>query len=222
TGADFIDYVIGDPVVLPFADQPFYSEKIVQLADCYQVNDRKRAIAPRSPSRRELSLPEQGFIFCCFSDAAKITAEIFNLWMRLLGRTPGSVLWLLGGNDVGMANLRREAGERGVAPERLIFAPFARPEEHLARHAAADLFLDTLPYNAHTTASDALWAGLPLVTCAGNTFAGRVATSLLRAAGLPKLVTGNLEDYEALASKLAAESSLLQSIRRRLAENRDT
>jgi predicted O-linked N-acetylglucosamine transferase (SPINDLY family) len=132
------------------------------------------------------------------------------------------VLWLLGGNEVAVTNLRREAGECGVAPERLIFAPFARPEDHLARHHAADLFLDTLPYNAHTTASDALWAGLPLVTCTGNTFAGRVAASLLHAAGLPELVTGNLEEYEALVLKLAAEPSGLHPIRRRLAENRDT
>src|SRR5262249_17688865 len=119
TGADFIDYVIADPTVLPFADQPFYAEKIVQLPDCYQVNDRKRAMTPCSPSRRELSLPEQAFVFCCFNDAAKITAEIFNLWMRLLDRSPGSVLWLLAGNDAAMANLRREAGRRGIAPERL-------------------------------------------------------------------------------------------------------
>jgi protein O-GlcNAc transferase len=222
TGADFIDYIIADPIVLPFADQALYSERIVQLPDCYQVNDRKRAIAPRPLSRRDVGLPEQGFVFCCFNDTAKITAQVFNLWMRLLARTPGSVLWLLGGNDVAVANLRREAGERGVDPERLIFAPFTRPQDHLARHAAADLFLDTLPYNAHTTASDALWAGLPLVTCTGTTFAGRVAASLLRAADLPELITANLEEYEALACKLATEPSWLQSIRRKLAQSRDT
>jgi protein O-GlcNAc transferase len=221
TGADFIDYVIADPVVLPFEDQPFYCEKIVQLPDCYQVNDRRRRIASRVPSRRELELPENGFVFCCFNNNYKITSEIFDLWMRLLRRVDASVLWLLKSNYFAPVNLRREAAERGVDPGRLIFAPFVDAEEHLARHAAADLFLDTLPYNAHTTASDALWAGLPLLTCAGTTFAGRVAASLLRAAGLPKLLAGNLEEYEALALKLARDRDLLQSMRRKLAETRD-
>jgi len=220
TGAEFIDYVIADPVVLPFEDQPFYSEKIVQLPDCYQVNDGKRAIAPRLPPRRDLGLPEQGFVFCCFNNNHKITSEVFDVWMRLLRRVDASVLWLLKFNDFAIPTLRREAASRGVDPERLIFARFADTAEHLARYASADLFLDTLPYNAHTTASDALWAGLPLLTCAGTTFAGRVAASLLRAAGLPELVTRNLEEYEALAFKLAAEPSLLQSIRRKLDENR--
>src|ERR1700687_5606462 len=142
--------------------------------------------------------------------------------MRLLRRVDASVLWLLKSNDFAIVNLRREAPARGVDPARLIFAPFANAEAHLARHAAADLFLDTLPYNAHTTASDALWAGLPLLTCAGTTFAGRVGASLLHAAGLPDLVTQNLEEYEALALKLATDRELLQSIRRKLRENRDT
>ena len=220
TGADFIDYVIADPVVLPFAEQPFYSEKIVQLPDCYQVNDRQRRIAARVPSRGELHLPDQAFVFCCFNNSFKITAEVFDAWMRLLRGVDASVLWLLKSNDFAMANLRREAQARGIDPGRLIFAPFASAEEHLARHAAADLFLDTLPYNAHTTASDALWAGLPLLTCAGTTFAGRVAASLLHAAGLPELVTRNLEEYEAMALELATEPSRLQSIRRKLAGNR--
>jgi protein O-GlcNAc transferase len=222
TGADFIDYVIADPVVLLLEDQPFYSERIVQLPDCYQVNDSKRRIAPQVPSRRELDLPEQAFVFCCFNNNYKITAEVFDVWMRLLRRVDASVLWLLKSNDFAIVNLRREAQARGVDPGRLIFAPFADAEAHLARHAAADLFLDTLPYNAHTTASDALWAGLPLLTCAGTAFAGRVAASLLHAAELPELITRNLEEYEALALKLATEPALLQSIRRKLAENRLT
>ena len=220
TGAHFIDYLIADPIVLPFADQPFYSEKIVHLPDCYQVNDRQRRIAARVPSRRELGLPDQAFVFCCFNNSFKSTAEVFEVWMRLLRRVDASVLWLLECNTVAAGNLRREAQTRGIDPGRLIFAPFASAEEHLARHAAANLFLDTLPYNAHTTASDALWTGLPLATCAGSTFAGRVGASLLHAAGLPELVTRNLEEYEALALKLATEPSLLQSIRRKLAENR--
>jgi protein O-GlcNAc transferase len=220
TGADFIDHVIADPIVLPLEDQPFYSEKIVQLPDCYQVNDRKRRIASRVLSRHELDLPEQAFVFCCFNNTYKITAEVFDVWMRLLRQVDGSVLWLLKSNDFAIVNLRREAADRGVDPERLIFAPFVDAEEHLARHAAADLFLDTLAYNAHTTASDALWTGLPLVTCAGSTFAGRVAASLLHAAGLPELVTHSLQEYEALALKLATEPSRLKSVRRKLAENR--
>ena len=220
TGAEFIDYVIADPVVLPFEDQAFYSEKIVQLPDCYQVNDRQRKIASRVPSRHELDLPDHAFVFCCFNNNYKITSEVFDVWMRLLRRVDASVLWLLKFNDFAIPTLRREAAYRGVDPERLIFAPFADAAEHLARHASADLFLDTLPYNAHTTASDALWAGLPLLTCAGTTFAGRVAASLLHAAGLPELITRNLEEYEGLALRLATETSRLQSIRRKLAENR--
>jgi protein O-GlcNAc transferase len=220
TGADFVDYVIADPIVLPFADQAFYSETIVHLPDCYQVNDRQRRIASRVPSRHELGLPDQAFVFCCFNNNYKITAEVFDTWMRLLRRVDASVLWLLKSNDFAIGNLRREAQTRGIDPERLIFAPFADAEEHLARHAAADLFLDTLPYNAHTTASDALRVGLPLLTCTGSTFAGRVGASLLHAAGLPELITQNLEEYEALALELAVEPSLLQSIRRKLAENR--
>jgi protein O-GlcNAc transferase len=220
TGADFIDYVIADPIVLPFADQSFYSETIVHLPDCYQVNDRKRRIASRVPSRRELGLPEQAFVFCCFNNTYKIIAEVFDVWMRLLRRVDASILWLLKSNDFAIGSLRREAQTRGIDPERLIFAPFTSPEEHLARHAAADLFLDTLPYNAHTTASDALWAGLPLLTCAGTTFAGRVGASLLHAAGLPELVTHSLREYETLALELVTEPSRLQAIRRKLAANR--
>jgi len=220
TGADFIDYVIADPIVLPFADQAFYSETIVHLPDCYQVNDRQRRIASHVPSRHELGLPDQAFVFGCFNNNYKISAEVFDVWMRLLRQVDASVLWLLKSNDFAIGSLRREAQTRGIDPERLIFAPFTSPEEHLARHAAADLFLDTLPYNAHTTGSDALWAGLPLLTCAGTTFAGRVGASLLHAAGLPELVTHSLREYETLALELAAEPSRLQAIRRKLAANR--
>jgi protein O-GlcNAc transferase len=220
TGADFIDYVIADPIVLPFADQPFYSERIVHVPDCYQVNDKRRAIASQVPTRRQAGLPEQAFAFCCFNNSFKITAEVFEVWMRLLRQVDASVLWLLECNEVAGGNLRREAEARGIDPGRLIFAPFVDAEVNLARLSLVDLFLDTLPYNAHTTASDALWVGVPLVTCAGTTFAGRVAASLLHAAGLPELVTRNLQEYEALALKLATEPPLLQSIRRKLAENR--
>jgi predicted O-linked N-acetylglucosamine transferase (SPINDLY family) len=160
-------------------------------------------------------------VFCCFNNNYKLTPEVFDVWMRLLRAVPASVLWLLGVNEVAERNLRREAEARGFDPKRLVFAPRVKQAEHLARHRLADLFLDTLPYNAHTTSSDALWAGLPVLTCAGATFSGRVAGSLLHAVGLPELVTSSLEEYEALAMKLANDSALLNSIREKLARNRD-
>jgi protein O-GlcNAc transferase len=223
TGADFIDYVLADETVLPFDQQPFFTEKIVHLPDCYHANDATRRIPSELPSRSDLGLPDQGLVFCCFNHSAKITAPIFDIWMRLLARLPGSVLWLSKINDLAQANLGREAAARGVDPGRLIIAPWTDSiEDHLARHRAADLFLDTLPYNAHSTASDALFAGLPVVTCAGTTFAGRVGASLLKAAGLPELVTNSLEDYEALALSLATDRARLATIRRKLADNRPT
>jgi protein O-GlcNAc transferase len=222
TGAGFIDYVIADKTVLPFDHQPFYTEKIVHLPDCYQVNDSKRQTAARTPTRREAGLPEEGFVFCCFNNHYKITPPVFDVWMRLLGAVEGSVLWLTQKNDGGVErNLRREAVARGIDPARLIFAPrVKRYDEHLARHRLADLFVDTLPFNAHTTASDALWAGLPLLTCSGASFAGRVATSLLYAVGLPELATKDLAEYEALALRLATDAALLGGFRQRLAQNR--
>jgi protein O-GlcNAc transferase len=222
TGADFIDYVIADEIVLPFDQQPFWSEKIVHLPGCYQVNDRKREIAERTPTRKECGLPEQGFVFCSFNNSYKITPEFFDIWMRLLNKIEGSALWLLRGNAAVERNLRREAAARGVDPARLVFAEPIVLCEHLARHRLADLFLDTLPVNAHTTASDALWAGLPVLTCLGKGFAARVAASLLDAVGLPELVTKSLEEYEALALKLAREPALLSAYRDRLEKNGPT
>lgn len=219
-GTDVIDYVIADETVVPFDQQTFYSEKLVHIPGCYQVNDRKRAIAERTPSREEAGLPDVGFVFCCFNNSFKILPPVFDVWMRLLHDVPCSVLWLLHDNAGAEENLRRAAAARGVDPTRLIFAGRAKLDEHLARHRLADLFLDTLPYNAHTTASDALWAGLPLVTCQGNAFAGRVAASLLRAVGLPELVTHSVTDYEALALRLATDPSQLKSVRDTLARNR--
>ena len=221
-GAEFIDYIIADKTVAPFEHQPFYTEKIVQLPDCYQVNDSKRKIAERTPTRPEAGLPQQGFVFCCFNNNWKITPDVFEVWMRLLHVIEGSVLWLLGDNESAERNLRREAQARGIDPSRLVFARRLPLDEHLARHRLADLFLDTLPCNAHTTASDALWAGLPVLTRAGTAFAGRVAASLLYAVGLPELVTHSFEDYEALALRLARDPSLLQGYRDRLATNRLT
>jgi protein O-GlcNAc transferase len=225
--ADFIDYVIADRIVLPAEEQDSYLEKIVRLPDSYQVNDSKRPIAEHVPSRRELGLPENAFVFCCFNQIWKITKPIFEVWMRVMAAVEGSVLWLLQANDwaanlrrESAANLRREAQAKGVDPGRLIFASQCEQTLHLARHRQADLILDTLPYNAHTTASDALWMGVPLVTCTGSTFAGRVAASLLHAIGLPELVTHNLDDYEALARKLATDPALMQSVRSKLARSR--
>jgi predicted O-linked N-acetylglucosamine transferase (SPINDLY family) len=207
--------------VAPFEDQPFYTEKLVHLPDTYQVNDCRREIAAVTPSRTEAGLPEDGFVFCCFNDSYKITQPVFDIWMGLLRQVAGSVLWLISCNPGTMAKLSAEAQARGIDPARLVFAPRRELADHLARHRLPDLFLDTLPYNAHTTTSDALWAGLPVVTAKGESFAGRVAASLLTAAGLPELITENLGDYEKLALKLAQEPVLLRSYRQRLAENRD-
>jgi len=222
TGADFIDYVIADETVLPSDQQPFWTEKIVRLPDCYQVNDRKRQIAARTPTRKECGLPERGFVFCCFNSNYKITPPVFDIWMRLLAKVEGSALWLLHDNAAAERNLRKEAAARGIDPARLVFADRLPLAEHLARHRLPDLFLDTLPYNAHTTASDALWAGLPVLACLGKTFTARVAGSLNRAVGVPELVTTSLDHYEALALALANEPSLLRSYRKRLAKNRLT
>ena len=219
-GADFIDYVIADQWVTPFDQQANFSEKIVHLPDCYQVNDRKRVISPDTPTRMECGLPEQGFVFCCFNGSYKITPEVFDVWMSVLQQIDGSVLWLLRDNETAERNLKWEAQTCGIDPARLVFAPRRRLEDHLARYRVADLFLDTLPINAHTTASDALWAGLPVLTCTGSTFAGRVAGSLLHAVGLPELVTEDLEQYEALALQLAGDPVLLGQLRTRLEANR--
>jgi len=217
-GADFLDYIIADEVVLPFDRQPWYSERIVHLPHCYQSNDRRR-ISDEPVTRTAEGLPQTGFVFCSFNAAWKITPAVFNIWMRLLSSVEGSVLWLLDDNDTARRNLRQAAAKRGIDPDRLVFATRAQPAMHLARHRLADLFLDTLPYNAHTTASDALWTGLPLVTCTGRAFDGRVATSLLRQLGLGELITATLEDYETLALALAQGPARLAAIRARLAEN---
>jgi protein O-GlcNAc transferase len=222
TGTNFIDYIIADTVVLPFEHQEFFTEKVAYLPDCYQVNDNKRKIAERTPPRRDMSLPDDGFVFCCFNNNWKITPAMFDVWMRLLHQVEGSVLWLLRDNEGAERNLCREAWQRGVDPSRLVFAGRLPHAEHLARHRLADLFLDTLPYNAHTTASDALWAGLPVVTCMGEAFAGRVGASLLHSAGVPELITSNLQEYEALALRLARDPDRLAEIKARVVAHRDT
>jgi protein O-GlcNAc transferase len=221
-GAPYIDYLIADHTLIPKASQRHYSEKIVYLPDSYQANDSARLISTRPYTRAEEGLPQQGFVYCCFNNNFKITPATFDLWMRILGRIEGTVLWLLEGNPWVEDNLRREAAQRGIAPQRLIFARRLPLAEHLARHRLADLFLDNLPCSAHTTASDALWAGLPVLTCAGETFASRVAASLLRAIDLPELVTTTEPAYETLAVELALNTERRIEIRERLQRNRAT
>jgi len=222
TGSPSIDYLIADHTVIPEASQRHYSEKIVYLPDSYQVNDSKRRISASPRTRIEEGLPERGFVYCCFNNNYKITSEVFDIWMRILAQVEGSVLWLLEDNPGAADNLRKEAVRRGIAQERLIFAKRMPLAEHLARHSLADLFLDTFPCNAHTTASDALWAGLPVMTRMGETFASRVAASLLRAIELPQLVTTTGEAYEALAVELAHNTELHHAIREKLQRSRHT
>ena len=221
-GASYVDYVIADRFVIPETQEACYAEKVVCLPDTFQANDRGRVIAPRTPTRAEAGLPERGFVFCAFNNSYKITPAMFDIWMRLLAQCEGSVLWLVGGRDALVANLSREAARRGVDPARLVFAPRLPYAEHLARFRLADLFLDTLPFNGGTTASDALWAGLPVLTCAGEAMAARMAGSLLRAVGLPELVTTSLADYEALALALAREPSRIAALKATLARNRES
>jgi predicted O-linked N-acetylglucosamine transferase (SPINDLY family) len=222
-GAGFIDYIIADEIVIPREHRIHYAEKVVYLPDSYLVNDGTRRIAQFVPSRAEIGLPQRGFVFCSFNNPVKITPEMFGVWMRLLRQVEDSVLWLTPRNSIAGDNLRREAYSRGVDPDRLIFAARVDSnDEHLARHRLADLFLDTLPYNAHSTAADALWAGLPVLTCIGSTFSGRVGASLLNAIGLPELITKSLEEYEALALELATRPGKLSSLTEKLRRNRST
>ena len=219
-GAGYMDYLIADQYVIPPLSYPYYSEKIVSLPHSYQANDRNRIISDKSYSRDELGLPQDAFVFCCFNNNYKIQPETLSCWMRILERVPTSVLWLLKDNPTAVDNLKKEAQKRGIKPERLIFAERAFSPEHLARHRAADLFLDTLPYNAHTTASDALWAGLPVLTCVGSSFAGRVGSSLLNAVGLPELITHTWSEYEARAIDLATHPEKLAMLKNKLWNNR--
>jgi predicted O-linked N-acetylglucosamine transferase (SPINDLY family) len=220
-GADYMDYILADSVVVPDGEERFYAEKVVRLPGSYQINDDKRAPVAAT-TRAEHGLPEKAFVFCHFNYGYKILPAQFALWLRILAQVDGSVLWLLAGDTLFAQNLKAQAQSRGIDPGRLIFAPPLALEAHVARMALGDLFLDSLPYNAHTTASDALWAGLPILTCRGTAFAGRVAASLLQAIGLPELVTENLEAYEKLALTLAQDAALLQHYRDRLKQNRRT
>lgn len=219
-GVTYMDYIIADKYVIPEYSRDFYSEKVVYLPNCYQVNDRNREIVEKVFTREELDLPNDGFVFCCFNNNYKITPPIFEIWIRILKSVEGSVLWLLEDNPYSVVNLRKEAQSRGLEPSRLVFAKRMDLPEHLARHRAADLFLDTLPYNAHTTASDALWAGLPVLTCMGESFASRVAASLLNAIELPELITNSQEEYEAKAIELATNQEKFKAIKKKLGCNK--
>jgi protein O-GlcNAc transferase len=220
-GADYMDYLIADRYVIPEERRGHYAEQVVYLPDTFQATDATRRLGP-APPREALGLPEAGFVFCSFNNSYKITPPLFGIWMRLLQGVAGSVLWLVGGNAAVAGNLQREAAARGVAPARLVFAPRVGYAAHLARCMRADLFLDTLPFNAGTTASDALWAGLPVLTCSGEALAARMAGSLLQAVGLPELITTTLAEYEARALALATQPEMLGGLRERLGRNRQS
>jgi protein O-GlcNAc transferase len=221
-GAPYMDYILADKHVIPEQSQPFYSEKVVYLPDCFQANDDKRKVVEKKLTRGEAGLPEKGIVFCAFNMSYKITPMFFEAWLRILTGAPDSVLWLACGDADAQDNLRSRAAAGGVEPERLVFAPRLPYPEHLNRFALADLFLDTLPFNGGTTVSDALWIGVPVLTCAGQSFAGRMAGSLLRAAGLPELIADTLEEYEALAIRLANNPEQLGTLRASLAKNSST
>lgn len=219
-GAPYIDYIVADQTVIPIDNQNFYSEKIVYMPHSYQVNDAHRKMSNKSFTKQEFGLPEEGFVFCCFNNNYKILPETFDIWMDLLLEVDSSVLWLLEDNPTAAKNLRLQAQHRGVDPSRLVFAKPMDIVDHLARHQLADLCLDTFPYNAHTTASDALWAGLPVLTLPGQSFAARVATSLLTALDMPELIAKSREDYREKAISLATNQVLLNQIKEKLDRNR--
>ncbi len=220
--ANGIDYMIADPTLITEATRTHYSEKVVYLPHSYQVNDRKRAPAAPEPSRTELGLSPDAFIYCCFNSPYKIMPATFDGWMRILRRVPTSLLWLYADNHAAAGNLRKQAAQRGIDGARLRFAMPLPQAQHLARQPAADLFLDTFPCGAHTTASDALWMGLPVLTRPGLSFQSRVAASLLQAIGLPELITATDNQYEAMAISLATDPPRMAAIRARLAANRLT
>jgi predicted O-linked N-acetylglucosamine transferase (SPINDLY family) len=218
--ADYVDYVIADDVVIPEHNRRHYVEKVVCLPDAYMPTDGERAIAAK-PSRAEAGLPDKGFVFCAFNNSYKFSPDMFDVWMRLLTAVEGSVLWLPEVNDAARRNLVREAEARGVASARLVFAHYVSSgAAHLARLCLADLFLDTRPYNAHSSASDALWAGVPVLTQPGDTFAGRVGASLLNACGLPELVADSASSYEGIALRLAGDEAAREALKAKLERNR--
>jgi predicted O-linked N-acetylglucosamine transferase (SPINDLY family) len=222
-GAPYIDYVLADQIVIPPLEQTFYDERVVYLPDTYWVNDSKRAIGTAAPSRADCGLPQDAFVFCNFNHSYKLTPKTLALWMRILKQVPGSVMWLFAGdNPVFAANIRREAARHGIGPQQLAFAGLVPSDQNLARLKLADLSLDSLPYNGHTTAADVLWTGVPILTLRGTTWPGRVAASLLHAIGLPELVTESEAVFEAEAVRLARDPAALAAVKHKLAANRLT
>lgn len=221
-GSTAMDYLIADSVACPLGSERYYEEHLLRLPHSYQANDNKRHISADQYTRKDCGLPDRGFVFCSFNSSDKITPAEFDIWMRLLDQVPGSVLWLLDCGDSAKANLRRAAQDRGQDADRLIFAPHLPQDEHLARHQAADLFLDTFVVNGHATASDALWAGLPVLTLPGRQFAARVGASLLSAIDMPELIASSAADYESRARDLACDTDALAALRSKLQRNRST
>ena len=219
-GSEFMDYIIADNIIIPEESKHYYSEKITYLPNSFMVNDTKIEVSKRSFTRQEAGLPSDGFVFCCFNNHYKITPKVFTSWMRILSQVDGSVLWLSKANKTIVENLKKETENNGIDQARLIFAPRLEfIEDHLSRVKLADLFIDTLPYNAHATSSDALRMGLPVLTCVGKSFASRVAASLLNAVGLPELITTTQQEYEALAIELATNPKKLKAIKDKLTQN---
>jgi protein O-GlcNAc transferase len=218
--APFYDYIIADSIIIPNNMEVFYSEKIIFLPSTYQPNDSKKAISSNNLKKQDHGLPENAFVFCCFNNTYKILPEIFDIWLNILKAVPNSVLWLIKDNNIAVSNLRMHAEINGVRSDRLIFANRLKLDEHLARHKFADLFLDTFPYNAHTTASDALWAGLPVLTCQGNSFASRVASSLLFAVNLSNFITNSLCEYQLIAINLAKNKKIIDDAKISLEKNK--
>jgi predicted O-linked N-acetylglucosamine transferase (SPINDLY family) len=221
-GVSYMDYIIADKTIIPKELKNFYSEKIIYLPNSYQPNDSKRKISAKKFTKKELNLPDNCFIFCCFNNTYKILPEVFDIWMEILKNVENSVIWLLEDNINSSAsiNLKREARARGVSDQRLIFSHKVPLDEHLARLKLADLFLDTFPYNAHTTCSDALWAGLPVLTYSGKSFVSRVGASLLNSLGLEKLIVDSLYKYKTIAIQLAKNKDQLLLIKKKLSNNK--
>ncbi len=222
TGMDEMDYLVADPHIIPESLRKYYSEKILYMPDCYQPNDDLREASGQRPTRADVGLPEDAFVFCSFNSPYKVSPDEFDVWMKLLDRVPGSVLWFYAPVEKTRKNILKEAKRRGIGPERIVFAGFAAQKDHLARLALADVFLDAFAVNAHTTASDALWAGVPVVTKTGKQFAARVATSLVNAVGLPELAAPTTQQYQALALKLARDPDYLADVKARLKQGIET
>ncbi len=219
SGAKFIDYIIADKILIPTENQKYYSEKIIYLPNTYQVRDSKQKISNKIYTKKEMDLPEKGFVFCCFNQNYKINPNVYNIWMNLLKKTNDSVLWLIKDSELGAANLKKEAIKRGIEPNRIIFAKRMEISEHLARHKLADLFIDTFPYTSHTTCSDALWSGLPVIARQGQSFPSRVSASLLNAVGLKDLITKTDKEYESLILKIVKSPNILKEIKKKLKKN---